>query len=56
MIIADPVPGEANAWVLRPGPVVTEIELELLARPGNVVSLQRAIQETAAGSPGTDLT
>jgi hypothetical protein len=55
MVVAEPLEGEENAWVLRPGRIVTDVELALLNNPRNVESLQRAAAESLAGEQGTDL-
>ncbi len=55
MIVAEPVQGEANAWIIRPGRVVSDVEYALLSNPQNVASLERAIAESLAGEQGTVL-
>lgn len=55
MVVAEPLESEENAWVLRPGRIVTDVELALLNNPRNVESLQRAAAESLAGEQGTDL-
>ncbi len=47
-LVADPVEGEDLAWIIRPGRVVTDIELSILASPSNLESLIRAGQESDA--------
>jgi len=47
-LVADPVEGEDLAWIIRPGRVVTEIELSILASSSNLESLIRAGQESEA--------
>lgn len=54
-IVADRLEGEEDAWVIRPGRVITEIEHAILSNPKNVASLRRAIAQAEAGEPGTDL-
>lgn len=53
-LVADPVDGE-DAWVIRPGRVVTDIEMKILSNPENVASLQRAAAEALAGEEGVAL-
>ena len=55
IVVAEPLEGEENAWVLRPGRIVTDVELALLNNPRNVESLQRAAAESLAGEQGNDL-
>jgi hypothetical protein len=55
-VVADPVEGGENAWILRPGRVVTDVEFEILANPANVESLVRAAQESARGDDTIELT
>lgn len=47
-LVADPVEGESLAWIIRPGRIVTDVELSVLANPANLESLIRAGQESAA--------
>lgn len=56
MVVADPVEGEDLAWILRPGRVVTDVELEVLSSSANVESLVRAAQESARGDDTIELT
>ena len=56
MVVADPVEGEDLAWILRPGRVVTDVELEVLSSSANVESLVRAAQESARGDGTLELT
>lgn len=53
-IVADRVEGEADAWIIRPGRVITDVEHAILSNPENVASLKRAIAQAEAGE-GTDL-
>lgn len=53
-LVADPIEGE-DAWVLRRGRIVTEVELQILANPDNVAALERAAAESLAGEEGTRL-
>lgn len=55
-VVADPVEGESLAWIIRPGRIVTEIELSILANPSNLESLIRAGQESAADVDTIELT
>jgi hypothetical protein len=48
-LVADAVDGEELAWIIRPGRIVTDTELAILANPANLESLIRAGQESAAG-------
>jgi hypothetical protein len=54
-LVADPVDGENDAWIIRPGQVLSELEVALLSNPRNVESLRRAAAESQAGESGTDL-
>ncbi len=55
IVVAEPLESEENAWVLRPGRIVTDVELAFLNNPRNMESLQRAAAESLAGEQGTDL-
>jgi len=55
-LVADPVEGEELAWILRPGRVVTDFELSILADPANLESLIRAGQKSARGDDTVELT
>ncbi len=55
MLVADPVAGEELAWIIRPGRVVTDVELAILSDPDNVASLQRAASELLAGDNTLEL-
>lgn len=54
-LVAEPVDGEDDAWIIRPGQVLSELEVALLSNPRNVESLQRAAAESEAGGLGTNL-
>lgn len=43
---ADPVEGEELAWIIRPGRVITDVELAVLGDAANLESLIRAGQES----------
>jgi len=47
-LVADPVDGETLAWTIRPGRIVTDTELSILANHSNLEPLIRAGQESAA--------
>lgn len=42
ILVADPVEGEDHAWIIRPGRVVTDVELSILSDSSNLESLIRA--------------
>ncbi|RLE14724.1 MAG: hypothetical protein DRJ28_05250 [Actinobacteria bacterium] len=54
-LVADPVEGENLAWIIRPGRIVTDIELSILANPSNLESLIRAGQESEAEADTIEL-
>jgi len=54
-LAADPVEGEELAWIIRPGRVVTDVELAILADPVNLESLVRAWQQSASGADTVEL-
>jgi hypothetical protein len=49
IVVAEPVEGEQDTWVIRPGRIVTDAELGILAEDDNVRSLQRAAAEFLRG-------
>lgn len=54
-LVAEPLEGEDDAWIIRPGRVITDAELSLLSNPRNVESLHRAAVESLSGVQGIDL-
>ena len=54
-LAADPVEGEELAWIIRPGRVVTELELSILASAEALESVIRAGQESTAGADTVEL-
>jgi hypothetical protein len=54
-VVADPVEGEALAWIIRPGRIMTDVETSIASNPDNVPSLQRAGAEAIAGAETIDL-
>jgi len=46
--VAEPLP-DASGWVIRQAHLVTETELEILSRPGNVADLERSLEDVTAG-------
>jgi len=50
------VEGKKLAWIIRPGRIVTDTELAILANPSNLESLIRAGQESVADVDTIQLT
>ena len=54
-VVADPVEGEDLAWIIRPGRLMTDVEVAIVSNPDTVASLQRAAAEAIADTETIEL-
>lgn len=47
-VVAEPLP-DGSGWVVRPAKVLTEAELDIMSRPGNLADIQRGIEDLREG-------